>query len=64
MGASSKPPPVLYVDVDLTDNVPAAPPPEFQQLEGREHLIYAARDGRVLLVPQAPLRAPSSWGVL
>jgi len=55
---------VLYVDLDLTDNVPLPPPPPFRQLRGRTQLIYEGMDGRLLLVPRAPLRAPSCWGVL
>lgn len=61
---SKKPPPILYVDVDLTDNVPLPPPPDFQQLEGRSHLLYSSPDGRVILIPRAPLRSPSHWGAL
>jgi hypothetical protein len=59
-----RPPPVLFVDIDLTDNVPLPPPPPYALLEGRQQLLYAGMDGRVLLIPRAPLRAPSSWGVL
>jgi hypothetical protein len=61
---AQKPPPVLYVDVDLTDNVPLPPPEDYHLLEGRSLLVYSSPDGRVLLIPRAPLRHPSAWGVL
>lgn len=59
-----RPPPVRFVDIDLTDNVPLPLPPPFRLLEGRRELLWQAEDGRVVLVPRAPLRAPSAWGVL
>ncbi len=58
------PPPVRFVDIDLTDNVPLPPGARFRPLEGRSQILYEGEDGRVLLVPRAPLRAPSAWGVL
>ncbi len=57
-------PPVRYVDIDLTDNVPLPLPPPFRLLSGRRELVWEGSDGRVVVVPKAPLKAPSAWGVL
>ncbi len=59
-----RPPPVRFVDIDLTDNVPLPLPPPFRRLSGRREIVWEGRDGRVVVVPKAPLRAPSIWGVL
>lgn len=59
-----KPPPVRFVDIDLTDNVPLHPGDGYRQMLGRKQIVFADDRGRVLLVPRGPIKAPSAWGCL